>query len=184
MSFYDLAKWSNQPWESDAERIAAFSSPRYSDPYDSAYRDAVIHKTHLSMSTAEPDSNIRVGNGPNQVYVETPGSNTLREIMSEEEIARDFSPATPAEIQRFADLQDGAADHPMALDYKNLKITPKRQTPESTTPSEPSFFTDEGQIARYGKTIRQIRQEEKQAEAQAQQQEERETEERNCNAQW
>lgn len=71
MSFNDLVVWANQPFPSDAELIAAMSSPRYSDPHDQAYRDAVEMKIALTETMKESagiTEPTRIG--PNTVSVE------------------------------------------------------------------------------------------------------------------
>src|SRR2546422_120400 len=109
MSFNSLHAWANQPWESDAERIASFGSPRYSDPNDAAYRDACVRKTEISMGI-EADTSIRISNsGPNQIYVRTVNNEDTGDFSQVTEAA------TPEELQKYADLH---ADNPMALDPK------------------------------------------------------------------
>jgi len=72
--------------------------------------------------------------------------------------------------QAFADTV--GRDHPLAVDPQ-LNLHPRALAPEAA-PTEPSFFTDEGQIARYGAPIRQLVAEEKaRAEAARQQEEQR-----------
>jgi hypothetical protein len=164
----DLSSWSFTPFVDSHEIQETFRNPLYAS--SEAFRQAVAFK--LSISPDNIGGQAHVGNRPNVINVATPGSNTIHEL-APEEAARDFSTvATPEDLQRFADLQDGAADHPMALDYKTLQIAPRRQTQQETTPKPPSIFEDAEQIRRYGKTLVQMRQEEKQREAEAYQQEE------------
>jgi len=49
----DLQRWALMPFESPAELAAAVSSPRYSNPYDSAFRKAVEQK--MAISSLEGD---------------------------------------------------------------------------------------------------------------------------------
>lgn len=49
----ELAAWADQPFPSDAELISAMRSPRYSDPHDDAYRDAVAMKIALTEAVKE-----------------------------------------------------------------------------------------------------------------------------------
>ncbi|MEX2109834.1 MAG: hypothetical protein WD802_04465 [Gemmatimonadaceae bacterium] len=47
----NLAEWSRIPFESQAHMIAAMRDPQYRDPSNSAFREAVEAKVHISSNT-------------------------------------------------------------------------------------------------------------------------------------
>ena len=56
-----LDVWASQPFQSNAERIAAYASTRYSDEQDQVYRDAIAAKEMLDYPGSRP--NIYAGTG-------------------------------------------------------------------------------------------------------------------------
>ena len=154
---FDLAAWKTVPFADAHEIHEAQRNPLYQD--SEAYRQAFATKLGIS---GDIGPQAHVGNNPNRIYVATPGSNNLHETgLTPEEIASSFSPATKEELQQYADLH---ADDPLALD-PSLMIQPRARKPAPTT--EPSISTEEGQIARFGKTFKQIISEKNESEAAA-----------------
>ena len=49
-----LDMWAKQPFQSNAEQRAAFTNPRYKDPQDQAYRDAVASKLAITSYPDQP----------------------------------------------------------------------------------------------------------------------------------
>ena len=49
-----LDVWASQPFQSNAEQQTAFASPRYKDPQDQAFRDAVAAKLAITSYPDQP----------------------------------------------------------------------------------------------------------------------------------
>src|SRR2546428_13132980 len=80
-----LDYWSAQPFQSRAEQQAAFSSPRYADPADEAYRQAVAAKLSISSYDGEPRVSYSTGA---QATRGTVGHAEIRMTDTDHEVAR------------------------------------------------------------------------------------------------